>query len=209
MHTQLHDIVAAMAAPARRRARADLRRHDRHLRRAVAGGAGLRLRAWPRSASSGASASAIYLDKRIETVVSVFGASAAGGVFVPVNPVLQPQAGRLHPRRLQRARPRDDGRALRAAARGARRLHRRSSTSSSWARRRSPRPTPAMPSTAGTPSRARPTSRPRARHRRRHGRDPLHVGQHGQAEGRRALAPQPPDAAARASASTSRTTRTT
>ena len=33
----------------------------------------------------------IYLDKRIETVASVFGTSAAGGVFVPVNPLLRPQ----------------------------------------------------------------------------------------------------------------------
>jgi acyl-CoA ligase (AMP-forming) (exosortase A-associated) len=33
----------------------------------------------------------IYLDKRIETVVSVFGASAAGGAFVPINPLLKPQ----------------------------------------------------------------------------------------------------------------------
>jgi acyl-CoA ligase (AMP-forming) (exosortase A-associated) len=32
----------------------------------------------------------VYLDKRIETVVSLFGASAAGGVFVPVNPLLRP-----------------------------------------------------------------------------------------------------------------------
>ena len=32
----------------------------------------------------------ILLDKRIETVVGLFGASAAGGVFVPVNPVLKP-----------------------------------------------------------------------------------------------------------------------
>ncbi len=32
---------------------------------------------------------AIYLDKRIEFVVSVFGAAAAGGVFVPVNPLLK------------------------------------------------------------------------------------------------------------------------
>lgn len=32
---------------------------------------------------------AIYLDKRVETVVSIFGASAAGGVFVPVNPLLR------------------------------------------------------------------------------------------------------------------------
>jgi acyl-CoA ligase (AMP-forming) (exosortase A-associated) len=31
----------------------------------------------------------IYLDKRPETVVSIFGTSAAGGVFVPVNPVLK------------------------------------------------------------------------------------------------------------------------
>jgi acyl-CoA ligase (AMP-forming) (exosortase A-associated) len=31
----------------------------------------------------------IYLDKRVETVVSYFGTSTAGGVFVPVNPVLK------------------------------------------------------------------------------------------------------------------------
>lgn len=31
----------------------------------------------------------IYLDKRFETVISLFGSSAAGGVFVPVNPVLK------------------------------------------------------------------------------------------------------------------------
>jgi acyl-CoA ligase (AMP-forming) (exosortase A-associated) len=34
---------------------------------------------------------AIFIDKRIETVVSIFGTSAAGGVFVPVNPVLKAQ----------------------------------------------------------------------------------------------------------------------
>jgi acyl-CoA synthetase (AMP-forming)/AMP-acid ligase II len=34
---------------------------------------------------------AVYLDKRIETVPAMFGASAAGGVFVPVNPVLKPR----------------------------------------------------------------------------------------------------------------------
>jgi acyl-CoA ligase (AMP-forming) (exosortase A-associated) len=32
---------------------------------------------------------AVYLDKRIETVAAVFGTSAAGGVFVPVNPLLR------------------------------------------------------------------------------------------------------------------------
>lgn len=33
---------------------------------------------------------AIYLDKRIETVTAIFGASMAGCVFVPVNPLLRP-----------------------------------------------------------------------------------------------------------------------
>lgn len=33
---------------------------------------------------------AVYLDKRIETVVASFGVTAAGGVLVPVNPVLKP-----------------------------------------------------------------------------------------------------------------------
>ncbi|MES2103876.1 MAG: acyl-CoA ligase (AMP-forming), exosortase A system-associated [Pseudomonadota bacterium] len=32
---------------------------------------------------------AVYLEKRIETVVALFGASAAGAVFVPVNPLLK------------------------------------------------------------------------------------------------------------------------
>jgi acyl-CoA ligase (AMP-forming) (exosortase A-associated) len=34
---------------------------------------------------------AIYLEKRLETVVALFAASTAGGVFVPVNPVLKPE----------------------------------------------------------------------------------------------------------------------
>jgi len=33
---------------------------------------------------------AIWLDKRVETVVASFGATAAGGVFVPINPLLKP-----------------------------------------------------------------------------------------------------------------------
>jgi len=32
---------------------------------------------------------AVYLDKRVETVVGMFGASLAGLVFVPVNPFLK------------------------------------------------------------------------------------------------------------------------
>lgn len=33
---------------------------------------------------------AIYLEKRLETVIAIFGAAVAGGVFVPVNPLLKP-----------------------------------------------------------------------------------------------------------------------
>jgi len=32
---------------------------------------------------------AIYLEKRFETVIGIFGAAAAGGVFVPINPLLR------------------------------------------------------------------------------------------------------------------------
>ncbi len=34
---------------------------------------------------------AIYLEKRFETVIAAFAATAAGGVFVPINPVLKPE----------------------------------------------------------------------------------------------------------------------
>src|SRR5687768_2966023 len=33
---------------------------------------------------------AVYLEKRVETVIAMFGAAAAGGAFVPVNPLLKP-----------------------------------------------------------------------------------------------------------------------
>ena len=33
---------------------------------------------------------AIWLEKRVETVAAIFGTSAAGGVFVPINPLLRP-----------------------------------------------------------------------------------------------------------------------
>ncbi len=32
---------------------------------------------------------AVYLEKRVETVIGIFGAAATGGVFVPVNPILK------------------------------------------------------------------------------------------------------------------------
>jgi acyl-CoA ligase (AMP-forming) (exosortase A-associated) len=34
---------------------------------------------------------AVYLEKRAETVIAMFGAAAAGGVFVPINPLLKPE----------------------------------------------------------------------------------------------------------------------
>ncbi len=34
---------------------------------------------------------AVFLDKRIETIVALLACSRAGGVFVPVNPVLRPR----------------------------------------------------------------------------------------------------------------------
>ena len=38
----------------------------------------------------------VFLEKRVETVVACFGASAAGTVFVPVNPILKPlQVGHI------------------------------------------------------------------------------------------------------------------
>ena len=45
---------------------------------------GLKARGLPRSARVG-----IWLDKRLETVVAMFGATRAGMVFVPINPVLK------------------------------------------------------------------------------------------------------------------------
>ena len=34
---------------------------------------------------------AVYLEKRLEAVVALFAASRAGGVFVPINPLLKPE----------------------------------------------------------------------------------------------------------------------
>ena len=90
MHTQLHDIVDAMAA---RRGDAPALTHDDTTvtyaelwQAARAFGSGLAEAGLERGGRV-----AIFLDKRIETVVSVLGASVAGGVFVPVNPVLRPK----------------------------------------------------------------------------------------------------------------------
>jgi acyl-CoA ligase (AMP-forming) (exosortase A-associated) len=88
MRTQLHQIVADSA---RRSAESPaLTFKDETVTYAelwndvVAFGAGLRRIGLQRSERV-----AIFLDKRIETVTAIFGTSAGGGVFVPVNPVLK------------------------------------------------------------------------------------------------------------------------
>ncbi|MGE5828349.1 MAG: acyl-CoA ligase (AMP-forming), exosortase A system-associated [Micromonosporaceae bacterium] len=90
MHIQLHDIVAATAT--RRGDGPALTYRDSTLsyaqlwRETIGVAAGLRrvgLRRRERVA--------VYLDKRIETITAMFGASAAGGVFVPVSPLLRPR----------------------------------------------------------------------------------------------------------------------
>jgi acyl-CoA ligase (AMP-forming) (exosortase A-associated) len=90
MRTQLHDIVAQMAA--RRPEASALTIKDTTISygelwdetRAFA--AGLNRIGLGRSERV-----AIYLDKQIETVASMFGTSAAGGAFVPINPLLRAQ----------------------------------------------------------------------------------------------------------------------
>jgi acyl-CoA ligase (AMP-forming) (exosortase A-associated) len=90
MHTQLHQIVAHMAA--RRGDAPALSYKDATLSYselwtvADAFGAGLHALGLQRGERVG-----IFLDKRLETVAAIFGTSAGGGVFVPINPVLRPK----------------------------------------------------------------------------------------------------------------------
>ena len=90
MHTQLHQIVAAMAdrrgeAPALTYKGETLSYGDlwASARAFASGLEGLGLERGERVG--------IFLDKRLETVTSILGTSAAGGVFVPINPVLRPK----------------------------------------------------------------------------------------------------------------------
>jgi acyl-CoA ligase (AMP-forming) (exosortase A-associated) len=90
MHMQLHELVARMADQRGRAPAVTFKDTTATYAElwddAVAFANGLRglgLRCGERVA--------VYLDKRIETVVSVFGTSAADGVFVPVNPLLRPK----------------------------------------------------------------------------------------------------------------------
>ncbi|PZG07546.1 acyl-CoA ligase (AMP-forming), exosortase A system-associated [Micromonospora craterilacus] len=90
MRTQLHELVADAAA---RRGDApaltykdDTVSYAQLWRGVVAVAAGLRRLGLERGARV-----AVWTEKRIEAVEAVFGTSAAGGVFVPVNPLLRPR----------------------------------------------------------------------------------------------------------------------
>ena len=88
MRTQLHDLVARSAesrgdAPALTSKDETLTYAQLWQEIAVVAG-GLRQLGVERSDRV-----AVYLDKRIETVAAIWGTSAAGGVFVPVNPLLR------------------------------------------------------------------------------------------------------------------------
>ena len=48
-------------------------------------------RGWPELGLEREQRVAVFLEKRIETVAAIFGTSAAGGAFVPINPLLRPQ----------------------------------------------------------------------------------------------------------------------
>lgn len=85
MRIRLHDLLAEAAgrsgdAPALT-FRDETRTYSELWRDVRAAGAGLGVARGERVA--------VYLDKRIETVTAIFATSAAGGVFVPVNPVLR------------------------------------------------------------------------------------------------------------------------
>jgi acyl-CoA synthetase (AMP-forming)/AMP-acid ligase II len=122
----------------------------------------------------------VYLDKRVEAVIAMFGAAAAGGVFVPLNPVLKPLQIPIRPARLCGASARDVERPPGAPRRGARDcddlLHvvivdadtvPKSGQRYAMHRWEDPKRIRIGPS----------------RHRYRHGGDPLHVGSTGQPKG--------------------------
>jgi acyl-CoA ligase (AMP-forming) (exosortase A-associated) len=88
MRTQFHHLVAETAAAHAGRPAVTYGEttvsYDELWRRVAAAGAGLQALGLARGERV-----AVHLDKRIETVVAMLGASAAGGVFVPVNPLLR------------------------------------------------------------------------------------------------------------------------
>jgi acyl-CoA ligase (AMP-forming) (exosortase A-associated) len=90
MTALVHELVAIAAqrtpdATALREAGADLSYRDLHA------DIGAAARLYLAHGLGRAERVAVYLEKRVDTVVALFGAAAAGGVFVPVNPLLKPE----------------------------------------------------------------------------------------------------------------------
>ncbi len=130
----------------------------------------------------------VYLEKRVETVVAMFGTAAAGGVFVPINPLLKAdQVGYIL---------RDCN--VRVLVTSPERLSQLDATLPECPDLRH---VVVTPSAMAPPSAVLPVHRwadwiglPPAHgapgDRRRHGSNPLHVRQHRQTEGRGAVASQ-------------------
>ena len=181
----------------------------RQLRRALGHGRTVRSRPGGARCPERDDRVAVYLEKRIETVESICGASAAGGVFVPINPLLKPQQVAyilddcgVRVLVTTAAAPRAAGAEQLAACPTVERVVVVDDDASRDGGHE--RATPLVD--RGDFARAGAVSTPR---RSRHGGDPLHVRQHRQAEGRRADPPQPDRRRRRASASTSTTRPTT
>ena len=135
---------------------------------------------------------AVFLDKRVETVATIFGTSAAGGVFVPVNPVLRPAQvayilADCSVRVLVTSPERLD--VMKQELKGCPALEHVILVPTA----REAAPAPAGRAVLRTPL-DRPgecwARRPPDGHRSRHGGDPLHLRQHRKAEGGGAQSPQ-------------------
>lgn len=90
MRTGFHHLLSHTAAMSPDRpaltSGARTRSYDELWREALGAGAALRRMGLVRHDRV-----AVFLDKRVETVAALFGISAAGGIFVPINPLLKPQ----------------------------------------------------------------------------------------------------------------------
>ena len=137
---------------------------------------------------------AVYLEKRIEAVVAMFGAAAAGAVFVPVSPVLRPnQVAHIlkdcNVRVLITSHARLES--LSEVLPGCHDLN--TIILVDGDAKAEVGAAPRLPRELGQHARRAQAQRRTAApcHRHRHGGDLLHVGFDRHAEGRRAVAPQP------------------
>ncbi len=130
----------------------------------------------------------VYLPKRFETVAAFFGIARAGLVFVPVNPLLKAQQVTHILRDCNVQCTRDAARPGPRPGDGAGGLP-GSRDAGARGRRRVDRRTAANGHLGATDGERRP-AHAASRDRHRHGVDLLHLGQHREAEGRGAVAPE-------------------